>query len=32
MYQPSEIDDFARQFGLLEETPVTVDKDGKLFS
>jgi hypothetical protein len=32
VYQPSEIDDFARQFGLLEETPVTVDKDGKLFS
>ena len=31
VYQPSEIDDFARQFGLLEETPAT-DKDGVLFS
>lgn len=30
MYQTSEIDDFARQFGLLD--PVNVDKDGALFS
>ena len=30
IYQPSEIEALARQFGLLEEAPV--DKDGALFS
>ena len=32
VYQPNEIDNLARQFGLLEEGSVAVDKDGALFS
>ena len=32
LYQPNEIDNLARQFGLLEEEAAAVDKDIALFS